>query len=434
MGFMHSMPLPDRLRGLARPLLLMAFRIGNMAAKFLLALYTARYLGLSDLGIYGLIVGGTILTPAILGLGTSDWVVRQIVTMSRADALAAMTTRLAFPVVMHAVAQPLLWLVNLALGSPVPWPLVWASGLILFLEHIANDASDMLIARGRALLASFLLFVRAGLWPFPVIAWGLVDPSARTLNALLIGWIGGLVLLWIVLAGNVIAQQRWRYMRLRWRWLFSGVPASVPFYIKDIAAAASLHLDRFVISFFLGLELTGVYTLFWSIANVVHNLAVYAVVQPQTPALIAAHSRADSAEFHAAQRRILFEASIWAGILALGAIIFVPMALPYLDRPALQANLPIFWLILAATLTRVGADSYAFILLALHRDRAIAVISVAGALASATLNMMLIPILGLAGAGTAYLLTGSGLWAARFWSANSSKPSIGAAAPQPKLF
>ncbi len=34
----------------------MAFRIGNIAAKFLLALYTARYLGLVDLGIYGLIV------------------------------------------------------------------------------------------------------------------------------------------------------------------------------------------------------------------------------------------------------------------------------------------------------------------------------------------------------------------------------------------
>ena len=428
------MPLPDRLLGLTRPLLLMAFRIGNMAAKFLLALYTARYLGLADLGIYGLIVGGTILTPALLGLGTSDWVVRQIVTMTRADAIAAMTTRLAFPVVMHAIAQPILWLVNLALGSPVPWPLVWASGLILFLEHIANDASDLLIARGRALLAGFLLFVRAGLWPFAVIAWGMLDPTARTLNCLLLGWIGGLVLLWIVLAGHVIAQQRWRFMRLRWKWLFSGVPASVPFYIKDLAAAASLHLDRFVISFFLGLELTGVYTLFWSIANVVHNLSVYGVVQPQVPTLIAAHNRGDGAEFHSVQRRILFEASTWSAILAIGAVIAVPWALPYLDRPALQANLPIFWLILIATLTRIGADSYAFILLALHRDRAIAVISVAGALASAALNMVLIPILGLAGAGTAYLLTGGGLWAARVWSANSGKPVVGPAAAQPKPF
>jgi O-antigen/teichoic acid export membrane protein len=426
--------LSDRLRGLARPLLLMAFRIGNMAAKFLLALYTARYLGLADLGIYGLIVGGTILTPALLGLGTSDWVVRQIVTMSRADALAAMTTRLAFPALMHVIVQPLLWLVNLALGSPIPWTLVWASGLILFLEHLANDASDMLIARGRALLASFLLFVRAGLWPFPVIAWGLLDPSARTLNALLACWIGGLVLLWLVLLGYVTAGKLWRYMHLRWTWLLSGIPASRPFYIKDLAAAASLQLDRFVISFFLGLELTGVYTLFWSIANVVHNLAVYAVVHPQVPTLISAHARTDGAEFHKAQRRILFEAATWAGLLSIGAVIFVPLVLPYLDRPALQANLPIFWLILTATLTRVGADTYAFILLALHRDKAIAIISVAGAVASAALNTALIPLMGLAGAGTAYLLTGGGLWAARWWSANSGKTPLDAAQAQPRPF
>ena len=102
----------------------MTLRMANTAAKFLLALYTARYLGLADLGVYGLLVGGTILTPALLGLGTSDWVVRQIVTMSHAQALAAMTTRLALPVVMHAIAQPLLWLVNVALGAPVPWPLM----------------------------------------------------------------------------------------------------------------------------------------------------------------------------------------------------------------------------------------------------------------------------------------------------------------------
>ena len=125
-------------------------------------------------------------------------------------------------------------------------------------------------------------------------------------HCLLIGWIGGLVLLWIGLAGSVIAQQQWRYMRLRWCWLFSGVPPSIPFYIKVLAATASLHLDRFVISFFLGLELIGVCTLFWSIANVVHNLAVHAVVQPQVPTPISAHSRADGAEFHTAQRRILF--------------------------------------------------------------------------------------------------------------------------------
>ncbi|MGZ3411337.1 MAG: lipopolysaccharide biosynthesis protein [Xanthobacteraceae bacterium] len=413
---------------MSRPLILMALRVANTAAKFLLALYTARYLGLADLGVYGLLVGGTILTPALLGLGTGDWVMRQIVTMSHADALAAITTRLALPVVMHAIVQPLLWILNGALGTPVPWPLVAMCGLILMMEHVANDASDLLIARNRALLANVLMFLRGGLWPIPIIVWGLLDPTARTLNCLLLGWIGGLTLLWLIMAVHVAMHQRWHHMRLRWRWLASGIGRSLPFYIKDMAAAASLHLDRFLISLFLGLELTGVYTLFWSITNVVHNLTVYSVVHPQVRTLIAAREQADDAAFQTAERRILIEASYWTAALALGAAIFAPILFPLLDRPALQHNVPIFFLILIATLMRIGADCYGFMLLVLHRDHAIAVISVAGAITSAALNVVLIPLFGLSGAALAYLLTGAGLLAVRVWIANAGKAVI---APAP---
>jgi O-antigen/teichoic acid export membrane protein len=424
MSFLH------RFSRLSQPLTLMALRVANTGAKFVLALYTARYLGLADLGVYGLLVGGTIITPALLGLGTGDWVMRQIVTMPRADALAAMTTRLALPLVMHAVAQPALWVVNYLLGTPVPWPMVAMAGLILMMEHIATDANDLLIARNRALLANVLMFLRAGLWPLPVIALGLLYPAARTLDCVLLGWIGGLVLLWLVLGVYLVRQKRWRYMKFRWRWLLSGIRPSLPFYVKDLAAAASLHLDRFLISAFLGLELTGIYTLFWSITNVVHNLAVYSVVHPQIRTLIAAHREADDAAFHSAERRIAVEAACWTVALAVGAAIFAPVLFPFLDRPALHDNLPTFFLILVATLMRIGADCYGFMLLVLHRDHAIAIISVAGAVASAAMNILFIPLFGLSGAAFAYLLTGAGLLAVRVWVANAGKSSISRATPQ----
>src|SRR6185312_10095027 len=187
------------LRRLAQPLVLMALRMANTGAKFLLALYTARYLGLSDLGIYGLIVGATTLVPAILGLGTTDWVMRHIVTMPREEAIASIATRLALPAMLHVIVQPLIWLGNAALGAPIPWPLLLLSGLILFLEHIASDTNDLLVGRGRILLANVLFFMRAGLWPPVIIVWGLLSPPARTLECLLFGWLGGLLLVWLTL-------------------------------------------------------------------------------------------------------------------------------------------------------------------------------------------------------------------------------------------
>jgi len=101
--------------------------------------------------------------------------------------------------------------------------------------------------------------------------------------------------------------------------------------------------------------------------------------------------------------------------LTLGAAIATPLMLPFLDQPLVQDYLPIFWVILFATLLRVAADAYGFALLALHRDRAIATIAVAGALASAGLNLVLTPLIGLWGAAIAFAITSGGLFAARYF-------------------
>ena len=50
----------------------------------------------------------------------------------------------------------------------------------------------------------------------------------------------------------------------------------------------------------------------------------------------------------------------------------------------------------------------------MRRDRTIAWVAAAGALASAGLNLVLTPFFGLAGAATAYAMTSGGLLAARF--------------------
>lgn len=403
-----------RLHEQLQPLLLMALRLGSMVAKFLLALYTARYLGLADLGIYGLLVGAATMVPWALGFGVTDWTMRQIAILPRAEAAARITTRLSLSLAVHIVGQPIAWAINAALGSPIPWPIVFAGGAILLLEHLACDAGDMLIARNHPMLGAVLLFVRAGLWPFAVIAWGVLNPAARTLEWLLIGWFAGLAIAWIGLAFYLLREERWRQLALRPRWLMRGIAQSVPLYIKDLAGSLNLYLDRFLISFFLGLELTGVYTLFWSICNVVHNLSVASIVQPQLPQLMSSAARG-AEPFRTLERKLQIEVAIWTALLVVAAVIAIPPLLPYLDRPLLQANLTVFWIVLAATVLRIGADSYGFVLLALHRDTAIAIISVAGVAASAVLNVALVPVFGLKGAGYAFVLTALGLFVARYW-------------------
>jgi O-antigen/teichoic acid export membrane protein len=58
----------------------------------------------------------------------------------------------------------------------------------------------------------------------------------------------------------------------------------------------------------------------------------------------------------------------------------------------------VFAVILLATFLRIAVDGYGHLILALHRDRAIAVISISGVALSALLNVALVPLAGRAGA------------------------------------
>jgi O-antigen/teichoic acid export membrane protein len=403
------------VRRLLSQLLLVAMRVSSTMSKFLLAIYTARYLGLADLGIYGLLVGATSIVPAVVGLGMTDWIVRKIVDLPRAQALPLIASRLSLTLSMHLVVQPLVLAADVFLGEPIPLRIAVIAGAILMLENLGCEAADMLIARRRVFLSYWLTFLRTGFWPIPVMAIGLLYPETRTLEFLLLGWLAMLGVSWLILFGMLVPEGRWRQMRPHWRLLFHELRGSLVLYIKDVSSTISMFLDRFLISLFLGLELTGVYTLFWSIANVVHSLAINGVLLAQLPLLIASAHSADRVEFRALERRLQIEIGTWALLLALGAVIATPLLLPYLGRPLVQQSLPIFWIVLFASLLRVAADAYGFVLLALNRDRAIATIAVAGALASAGMNLVLTPLIGLWGAAIAFAITSGGLFAARYF-------------------
>jgi O-antigen/teichoic acid export membrane protein len=91
----------------------------------------------------------------------------------------------------------------------------------------------------------------------------------------------------------------------------------------------------------------------------------------------------------------------------------MPYLLPLLDRPLLQAQMTVFWIIMLATLARLAADAYNLVLFALKRDRAFALTGVGGTIGSVLTNLTLIPLMGLMGAALAYLVTNAGVVSAR---------------------
>ncbi len=400
-------------------LLLVSMRLGSTVSKFLLAIYTARYLGLADLGIYGLLASATTFVPAIVGGGMTQWLMRNIVDVPRAQALPLIAGRLSMILLMHLVLVPLALAVNFLAGEPIPFAIAALCCAILAFENLGYEAFDMLVARRRVFLAYLIGFLRTGVWPIPVMVAGLLVPEMRTLEWLLIGWLAMQVVCMLIVVALAVPEQRWRFMTPRHTaprmvFLFGNLHRTFPLYVKDLGSVTSMFLDRFLISIFVGLELTGVYTLFWSIANVLHSLTVQGVLQAQLPQMMATAHSGNPTSFRTLERQLQVEMGAWSLLLALGVAVATPLMLPYLNQPLLQDYLAVFWIILLATLLRIAADAYGFALLALHQDRAIAVVAVAGGVASAISNLILTPLAGIWGASAALVTTSAGLFVARY--------------------
>ena len=394
-------------------LLLLGLRLANAAAKFALALHMVRHLGLADVGIYGLLVGAGTAVPGIFGFGVNDWTARRLVGMPRARAIPIVVTRFALSAAIQVVLQAIGWSLWAAGMVDLPLSTALLIAAILLLEHLAVDDYYLEIARERATFANLQLFLRAGAWPPVVIVWGWIDPAARSLDVVLAGWLTGLVVMWVAVAVRGLGGGRRHHLGLDFDHLVRALRGGVPFWIADVGGSGTLYLDRFIVSGFLGLETTGVYTFFWSFANVVHTLSVNGIVQPQVPRLIAAERGGDPRAFVAERDRLVRESAGWAAILAFGAGVALPILLPWFGRPQLSENLVIFWVILAATAARIGYDGLGFVLYALHRDRTIATTALAAVVATGAVDVVMVPTFGLPGAAAAYLLVGVGLFLVR---------------------
>jgi O-antigen/teichoic acid export membrane protein len=437
----NDLPLPrpaderaaaPQVRRLLSQGLLLTMRVGVAGAKALLAFYTARFLSLADLGIYGLLIAGTTIVPAVAGFGMTDWIARKVVDVPRAEAIDLIVARLSLTVCVHLVVQPLAFGLDLLLGQPIPIELVVMGGLILLLEHIGSESNDLLVARRRVLLSQTLSFLRAAVWPLLVITIGLLVPAARTLTFMLTVWLIVVALNALVLLALFYSRTRTFLVPIHLGLLWQQLRGSWVLYVRDLSNMVSIFSDRFIISTMLGLELTGVYTLFWSIANVIYSVVVVGLLLTQVAPLVEAAKRG-YAQFNAVKRRIQIELAGWILLLAVGAAIATPLLLPFLERPLLEANLAVFWIVLFAMIMRIAADGYGFALLALQRDRAIAIVAVLSAVTSAAATAVLTSLMGLWGAAVAFAASATAIFIVRFcltafngWPASRSALTLGA--------
>lgn len=402
-----------RLRGAVTPLASMGLRGLGLAGRFALMIYLARYLGVEAVGQFGLVYGVVAILPAIAGFGLNFRLNREIVGAPIAIAGAMVRDRLLVTLCVF-VALGCVALSLRAAGVALEVAGLPLLCVIALGEGLAFDVHLSLISLERPLLANVLMFLRTSSWIYPFIGLGLAFPELRSFDVLLWFWVGALMMTFLVLAYSLrswpwreIAEQRIDPTRLRRRLIESWL-----IYLGDLGIVGSAFLDRFLINFSLGLEQTGIFIFYWSIANSAQLLVGAGVVQPALPHLIAA-SRQDWSVLRARLHGEMTKVLVCGVAMAVSLFFTMTLVVPYLNRPSLLGQELLFALMLLAAVVRLVSDVANYGLYARAFDKAWSLTNLLGVALSAGYTAIGLQLFGLVGVGLAMVATAASILAVR---------------------
>ena len=288
---------------------------------------------------------------------------------------------------------------------------------LTILEGFASALYDNANSLNQQLLANAVLFVRTGLWVFPVVILGLFFPAYRTAEVAVVACvIGGVA----AIALNIFF---WRAMPWRealglpvdWNWLKRGVRNCVPIWLGGVGVTGGQFVDRFFVEHYLTLDDVGVLTFYFSFANALLTLIQSGVLSFAYPRLIATHRDGDGVRFRHEARQTVRQVALGGGIMALVFAVVVPLLGVYTQRPALIDGAPTLWLLLLGVWIRLSSEALNYVLYARHQDRAIWLGNLLFLIPAIGGNALLIPLLGLSAVGWTACLSATLLFAWRWW-------------------
>jgi O-antigen/teichoic acid export membrane protein len=342
-GALHIHP------ALLRYLPLMLLRGSTIVLKFGLSFYVARFIGLSELGVYGLVVGATLVLPNFYRAGLTSSIARTLLDAEPAHMTHDLRHYLIWTFAGYGLSLALLpfiqrldFVTSLQLNVYVVW-------LIVLAEHLAADLALLLNNLYRSRAANVFGLLQTALWVLPFVALGLWFPALRSLPALLGFWAAGALLSMLGCAA-LFARWPWRGgPPLQRSWFASNLRASGYLYFSDLTGTLGQFVDRYLIAVLIDIEHAGIYTLFFQLANAIYTLVSSSIVNIHRPKVLSAFQQGEVPTAVARLRALQKESLASMVALSLLTGVLFHFAAPVLNRPMVLLFLPLLWCTFAAT-------------------------------------------------------------------------------------
>jgi len=378
-----------------------SLRCATLCSKFLLLIFLARTFDAQEVGLFGLISALVAIALPFMGLEFAYYANRIHSTSDDVEIVANIRNTLMVYLPLYGASIAIMFVayrLNI-IAVEILIPLA----ILAPIEHLSNEATRLLIAIKRPLKANAVLFIRAAAWVYILLGIHKVAPAAIKLETVFTLW-GLFGIVSIVVALTALRKMPWKVavgQPINRSWIVAGLKVSRPFLLAMLLGLVGTYMDRFFLSYFVGLEAVGVYTLLAGISTALHTVTNASAQAIYIPRMLCARAAHDPHAFRKRTISLAVTTLVVITTLAIVAAIAIEPFLRLTQNELYTSHLAAFRILLVGVFFRALADvPLAFLYVCLD-DHSMLLTNAACFLVTLMANALLVPVFGINGAAFA---------------------------------
>lgn len=388
-----------------------ALRLTTLVTKLGLILYITKFLGLHDLGTYGLVAAFVALSIPLIGMRLEYVFSRDIVDKDDQEAARIIKDEFLFYGLNYMVTGLLCVAFSSLFLSYFSKEIFFYMILLCILEGFSTLMTAKLTSRHRPIMGNIVFFIRSALWVFPFVILAYIDETYRTVETILIFWLIGNVLslvfglyLWKDLPWLATLKEKTDF-----RLILSKVKVALPLWIAGVCLAGSNYVDRFIVEHFLDRELVGVISFYGAFLVAINALVGSGVFSFSYPKMISFSNKNQKEELKSLTQQTTRHALFVSLIISISIGIAVPVLGMLIDRPELGLYKAVLYIMMTGGIIKITSQSLEFYFYALNKDWAVWSANLVLLSIMLIASILMTPVFGLYGVAYAYLTSCVGI-------------------------
>lgn len=394
------------------------FRGVTLISKFVFILFLGKYsIDETNLGIFGILSTSIALLIYIIGFDFYVFNTREILA-SKSDYVAKIKNQLAFHIIAYLIVIPISLYLVFKLNF-LPLDYLWVFTALLISEHLGQESYRLFTTLEKSVVANLMLFFRSGLWVWFVLFDFFILKNDIDLFRYIVLWSllswTSFFIFYILVIRN-IGIKNMKYTSPDWKWIGLGMKTASFFFIGSLSFQVIQFSDRFMIDYFYGKKLVGIYTVYAQFVNAIDVFTFSAITMVAYPRLVKSFS--DQNQYNNIKTRFSKQLIGLSLLLILIAFIVCPYIFKFIDKAAILNELPTFYILLVGMFFLIASNIPHYDLYVKKQDKIILKVAVLAMVINVILNLILIPKYNIYGASISTLISFFIIFAFKFYYSN----------------